>query len=299
MKESKKLKIRIDFSTQPNNIATDDITYDWGKIVGAFIALIIVIGLFIGGGSYYFDQDNADHIVENQEEKSIKENSALVDQIEKISSTTTPSAEDITTTANSETVLPYASENENKNKDVIQTVSTKITTEISVKENREPDLLLTQADTDVLSDQDDVAHQQTKTASTEVTSEISAIGDVESETLFKKLNSEIHSDKIKRFIISSSVSKNEPAGTINDIVFDSNNLATVYAFSDVINLEGTTLYYIWTLDGEDIAKVKVKVRSARWRSYSSKFIQPNMHGEWKVELQNGKGEKLASSLFYY
>ena len=31
------------------------------------------------------------------------------------------------------------------------------------------------------------------------------------------------------------------------------------------------------------AKVRVDVGSSGWRSHSSKFIQPNMHGEWKVE----------------
>ena len=116
--------------------------------------------------------------------------------------------------------------------------------------------------------------------------------------LFTQTKIDVFSDDVKRFIISSSVKTNEPVGTINDIVFD-NNIATVYAFSEVSNLTNTTLYYIWSLDDNNVAKVKVDVGGNRWRSYSSKFIQENMHGEWKVELQNGQGETLAINRFYY
>ncbi|MFT7052992.1 MAG: hypothetical protein ACJAU1_000543, partial [Psychromonas sp.] len=95
------------------------------------------------------------------------------------------------------------------------------------------------------------------------------------------------------------VQDNEPIGTINDIHFDDNNIATVYAYSDVTAFKDQTLYYQWSLDGKKIAKIRVYVRGDRWRSYSSKFIQPHMHGEWKVELQNQAGENLAINQFRY
>ena len=116
---------------------------------------------------------------------------------------------------------------------------------------------------------------------------------------FTQYKSEILSDKIKRFVISRAVQSNEPVGTINDINFDANNIATVYAYSEVRELKDKNLYYVWSLDGKDIAKVKVDVGSNLWRSYSSKFIQPSMHGEWKIELQNEKGENLAVNQFNY
>jgi hypothetical protein len=48
------------------------------------------------------------------------------------------------------------------------------------------------------------------------------------------------------------------------------------------------------LNGKNIAKIKVEVGANRWKSYSSKFIQPNIHGEWKIELKNQAGGNLLS-----
>ncbi len=117
--------------------------------------------------------------------------------------------------------------------------------------------------------------------------------------LFTQSRTAIFSPHIKRFVISKTVRNKEPVGSIKDIHFDHNNIATVYAYSDAIGLKDETLYYHWSLDGKAVAKVKVSVWSNRWRSYSSKFIRPNMQGEWKITLQNGKGETLAVNRFRY
>lgn len=273
MKGSKKLKINIDLSSKSNDSTTDDITYEyhWGRIFGAFLVISIVIGLLIGGASYYLEKDNTEHVVEeqavlsksietenqaaaNQKTKSVEKNTALTEprknNVDEINSVTTPTVENIAK------IAPENIENiENKN--------------------------------------------AVKKALTEITAVNSTIKNVEPKPLFTQLKAEIFSDKIKRFVIASSVNKNEPVGSIHNITFDRSNLATVYAFSDVNHLAGTTLYYIWSLDGKDVAKVKVNVGADRWRSYSSKYIQSNMHGKWKIELENSKGEKLASSQFSY
>ncbi|PKH02157.1 hypothetical protein CXF72_13210 [Psychromonas sp. MB-3u-54] len=120
-----------------------------------------------------------------------------------------------------------------------------------------------------------------------------------SERLFTQSRKKLLSDNVTRFIISQAVEGNEPIGTLDNIHFDSNNIATVYAYSNVNGLKDQTVYYQWSLNGKNIAKIKVKVGANRWRSYSSKFIQPNMHGEWKVELQNQEGENLAINQFNY
>jgi hypothetical protein len=311
MKESQTLKIRIDFRSQPKtNIATDDITYEyhWIRIFGAFV----VIGLFIGAGIYYFDRGNIDQIAEerivlskNLEAEDLKEKN-----VDEINLTTTLPIKDITTAVNSKRVPSSPHVSENKQEIVIQTALIETNTETLNVENTvlfdqlksnedEVNLTITPSIEDAseiaLLDEDNkaIAPQASTKKATE------ALILENTDTLFTQFSSDIFSDKVKRFIISSSVNKNEPTGTIHDIVFDNNNLATVYAFSDVSHLKDTTLYYIWTLDGENVAKIKVKVGSSRWRSYSRKFIQPNMHGEWKVELQNGEGVKLASSVFYY
>jgi hypothetical protein len=120
-----------------------------------------------------------------------------------------------------------------------------------------------------------------------------------SERLFTQSQKKSLSDNVTRFVISQAVEGNEPLGSIGKIHFDRNNIATVYAYSDVNGLKDQTIYYQWSLNGKNIAKIKVEVGAKRWRSYSSKFIQPDMHGEWKVELQNQAGENLAINQFNY
>jgi hypothetical protein len=311
MKESKQLKIRINFRSQPkNSIATDDITYEyhWVRIFSAFVFFLIVIG----GGVYYFDQGNIDQITEKQTvlSKDLEAEDLKEKKLEEINLITTLAVEDITTTANREKGSSPLHASENEQETDIQTILTETSRETSNVENivlfdqiksneDEINLTITPPIEDVSGiaplseDNKEIAPK----ASTEKATEALTIENT--DTPFTQFSSDIFSDKVKRFIISSSVNKNEPTGTIHDIVFDNNNLATVYAFSDVSHLKDTALYYIWILDGESVAKVKVKVGSSRWRSYSRKFIQPNMHGEWKVELRNGEGAKLASSVFYY
>ncbi|MBL4864901.1 MAG: DUF2914 domain-containing protein [Pseudomonadales bacterium] len=122
---------------------------------------------------------------------------------------------------------------------------------------------------------------------------------IQSSSPFQHTKSEIFSNHIKRFVISQQVKNKEPIGSIDDIKFDHNNIAKIYAYSDAVNLKDQTLYYRWTLNGKKIAVVKIGVWSNRWRSYSSKFIQPHMQGDWMVELQNAKGETLALNQFSF
>ncbi len=89
-------------------------------------------------------------------------------------------------------------------------------------------------------------------------------------------DSEIFSKQIQPFVITQSVKNKQPVGSIHDIKPDVNNIITVYAYSKVLGLKGETLYYKWRLNGKDVAQVKVKIGSDRWRSYSRKFIQSHM-----------------------
>jgi hypothetical protein len=117
--------------------------------------------------------------------------------------------------------------------------------------------------------------------------------------LFTQSEVKIFSKQIKRFVLAKTVRDKEPVGNINEINFDANNIATVYAYSHAVGLRDETLYYKWQLNGKKIAKVKVGVGSDRWRSYSRKYIQPQMHGNWSVTLENKQGEILAISRFQY
>ena len=117
--------------------------------------------------------------------------------------------------------------------------------------------------------------------------------------LFSQLNTTIHSDKIRRFSLASSVRNKEPVGDLSDITLSNDKVATVFAYSEAMDLKDDTLRYVWKLNGSELAQVKVPVWSARWRSHSSKFVTPGMRGDWKVELRSSSGELLAMSEFQY
>jgi hypothetical protein len=116
--------------------------------------------------------------------------------------------------------------------------------------------------------------------------------------VFTQSHIKIQSDNVQRFIIAPRVINNEPIGTIEEIKFDK-NIAAIFAFTEVTDLKDTALYYDWSLNGEAVTRVRVDVGGQRWRTYSSKIIQPHMRGEWTVEMQNKNGETLAISRFTY
>ncbi len=104
---------------------------------------------------------------------------------------------------------------------------------------------------------------------------------------------------IKRFEVSRGIRNKEPVGSFDDIRLDNNGMLTVYAFSEVLGMKDDNLQYVWYRNDKPVAKVKVGVWSNRWRSYSRKYINAAMRGDWRIELVNSHGERLAHSTFTY
>ena len=117
--------------------------------------------------------------------------------------------------------------------------------------------------------------------------------------LFSSSSTTIHSDKIKRFALAKNVDHKEPVGELADVTLSRDNVATVFAYSEALDLKDETLRYVWTLNGNQVADVKVPVWSARWRSHSSKYVTATMRGDWKVELRDSSGDVLAMTEFQY
>jgi len=106
------------------------------------------------------------------------------------------------------------------------------------------------------------------------------------------------SSSVKRFILARTIIDREPIGSIDSITTDTNGVAAIYAFSEVTDMSGRTLYYHWYINEEQVAKVRVNVGTDSWRSYSSKYIDKNMKGAWLVELRTRDGQELARAKFF-
>lgn len=275
MKETEQFSIRINFNRSKSNIAQDEATYGyhWGRILGALLLVIIAIWSFIFASGYYSEQNS----LNDKKPTMLVTSSSASTSTNKI----TPIAVEKDENSNPSFTIP----DQAKYKKV----------EITPKTDKPiNDKTLVSAEK---SDQDE-GKILTKTESVSPTSTTATTENTDNAAVFSQSDVEILSNNVARFVITSSVIENEPIGEIDNITFK-NNIATVYAFSEVKNLKDNILYYIWSVDDQQIAKVKLNINGNRWRSHSSKFIQPTMHGQWKVELQNEQDEILAVNRFTY
>jgi hypothetical protein len=55
----------------------------------------------------------------------------------------------------------------------------------------------------------------------------------------------------------------------------------------------------WELDGKPMADIPFQVGSPRWRVWSSKNLEPEWTGEWKVTVVGSGGEVLEEARFQY
>jgi hypothetical protein len=73
----------------------------------------------------------------------------------------------------------------------------------------------------------------------------------------------------------------------------------VYFFTELRNLEGTTITHRWSLNGSVMAEVTFNVRASRWRVYSSKTLLPEWRGTWVVDVVDENGSVIASRTIGY
>ena len=59
----------------------------------------------------------------------------------------------------------------------------------------------------------------------------------------------------------------------------------------------TVLTHAWYYNGKTMARVELPVRSANWRTWSSKRVLPGWVGYWEVKVLDGDGKVLASAGF--
>lgn len=102
--------------------------------------------------------------------------------------------------------------------------------------------------------------------------------------------------KFSEFVIATGVEDRTPQNTAD--IFSSSH-DKLYAFCRVSNAqENTTILHQWYYGNKLMASVPLLVKSASWRTYSSKKISPAWVGEWRVDITTEDGLLLASLEFY-
>jgi hypothetical protein len=74
---------------------------------------------------------------------------------------------------------------------------------------------------------------------------------------------------------------------------------SVYCFTRIVGAKDTTaVVHTWYHEGEKMAGVRLPVRSAVWRTWSSKRMWSELRGEWRVDVTTPGGEVIESKKFH-
>lgn len=72
----------------------------------------------------------------------------------------------------------------------------------------------------------------------------------------------------------------------------------LYCFTKIVGAgEETQVTHVWLYGEKEMGRVTLPVRSASWRTYSSKKILPEWAGEWKVLVLDEAGQEIAAIPF--
>ena len=82
-----------------------------------------------------------------------------------------------------------------------------------------------------------------------------------------------------------------------DIPMNDEGIIKVILYTQMQGLKGTVLFHDWYRADKRMARVKIPVNVATQRSFSSKFINQQMLGDWTVKIVDGKGELYAEANF--
>ena len=101
-----------------------------------------------------------------------------------------------------------------------------------------------------------------------------------------------HPGSVTRSAFTSSILDREPVDTLQQLNAGEQK---VYFFTELQDMEGQTATHRWELNGEIMAEVAFEVKGPRWRVWSSKNLQPQWSGEWKVSVLNSANEVISET----
>lgn len=109
---------------------------------------------------------------------------------------------------------------------------------------------------------------------------------------------EILDGRIEAAVLSSNVANGVPGEPLlNTVSTGSEGIIKVAMFNEMLELKGETLYHEWYRNGRLQATVKIPVNVDGQKSYSSKFINKDMLGDWSVLVRDKTGKQFVTAEF--
>jgi len=91
-------------------------------------------------------------------------------------------------------------------------------------------------------------------------------------------------------VITTQIIDRAPVDTIDSYSAQQDKL---YCFTKIVGAEGETeVTHVWWYKEKEMARVTLPVRSASWRTNSSKNILPEWSGAWKVQVLDESGQEV-------
>lgn len=101
---------------------------------------------------------------------------------------------------------------------------------------------------------------------------------------------------VSRAQFTSSMLDREPTDDLSAVAL---NTEKMFFFTELRNMEGTTVTHRWSLNGAVMAEVSFNVRASRWRVYSSKTLLPEWRGDWVVDVLDDTGTVIETKTVSY
>lgn len=101
--------------------------------------------------------------------------------------------------------------------------------------------------------------------------------------------------RVTRAVVATSVEDREPVGVAESFSADVGTLYFYTVFEG--DFEETTLEHVWLRDGEEVARVELRARGPRWRTWSAKQIPADWTGSWTAQVVAADDQVLSSVTF--
>ena len=101
--------------------------------------------------------------------------------------------------------------------------------------------------------------------------------------------------KVADGTITSAIENQMPVDRIESYRADFGKL---YCFTRIVGAqEDTVITHVWYYQDDELARVPLPIRSADWRTYSSKRVLPQWAGEWRVVVLDEEGNEITTIPF--
>jgi hypothetical protein len=101
---------------------------------------------------------------------------------------------------------------------------------------------------------------------------------------------------VPRAVLCTGIVNREPVAPLDSVV---TAVDTVYFFTAIADLGGTTVTHRWKHDGEVLAEIPMHIGGPHWRVYSRKVLLPEWAGDWVVEVVDEDTRMLVRHPFVY